>query len=135
MGKPANIKQAMEKLCLQNKVDVLWGTSGSHLTAIIQAEAEKYKKLHLNSNFLSDTLMEGKSFTPYTFQYIWTTYSVERTVAKFFGDRKERKFYILNQRITFSAMSWPSPSRPTSRLTCPMPRSSAKIIILCSTRT
>lgn len=101
MGKPANTKQAAEKLCLQDKVDVLWGTAGSHLTAIIQAEADKYKKLHLNSGSLSDTLMEGKAFTPYTFQHIWTTYSVGHTLAKFFADRKERKFYILNQDYVF----------------------------------
>ncbi|MFH1033986.1 MAG: ABC transporter substrate-binding protein [Pseudomonadota bacterium] len=101
MGKPANTKQAVEKLCLQDKVDVLWGTSGSHLTAIIQAEADKYKKLHLNSNSLSDNLMEGKTFTPYTFQHIWTTYSVGMTLGKYYASRKERKFYILNQDYVF----------------------------------
>ncbi len=101
MGKPATTKQAVEKLCLQDKVDVLWGTSGSHLAAIIQAEADKYKKLHLNSSSLSDTLMEGKSFTPYTFQHIWTTYSVGQTLAKYYASRKERKFYILNQDYVF----------------------------------
>ncbi|MFZ5584862.1 MAG: ABC transporter substrate-binding protein [Thermodesulfobacteriota bacterium] len=101
MGKPATTKQAAEKLCLQDKVDVLWGTAGSHLTAIIQAEADKYKKLHLNSGSLSDTLMEGKNFTPYTFQHIWTTYSVGQTLAKYFAGRKERKFYILNQDYIF----------------------------------
>ena len=101
MGKPANTKQMAEKLCLQDKVDVLWGTAGSHLTAIIQAEAKKYKKLHLNSGSLSDTLMEGKSFTPYTFQHIWPTYSVGQTLAKYYATRKERKFYILNQDYMF----------------------------------
>ncbi len=101
MGKPATTKQTVEKLCLQEKVDVLWGTSGSHLTAIIQAEADKHKKLHLNSNSLSDTLMEGKSFTPYTFQHIWTTYAVGHTLAKYFASRQERKFYILNQDYVF----------------------------------
>lgn len=101
MGKPANTKQAVEKLCLQDKVDILWGTAGSHLVAIIQAEADKYKKLHVNYCSLSDSLMEGKSFTPYTFQYIWTTYSVANTFAKYFAGRKERKFYILNQDYIF----------------------------------
>lgn len=101
MGKPATTKQAVEKLCLQDKVDVLWGTSGSHLTAIIQAEAAKYNKLHLNSHSLSDNLMEGKSFTPYTFQYIWPTYSVGNTLAKYYASRKERKFYILDQDYVF----------------------------------
>jgi ABC-type branched-subunit amino acid transport system substrate-binding protein len=101
LGKPASTKQAVEKLCLQDKVDILWGTSGSHLAAIVQTEAEKYKKIHLNSSSLSDSLLEGKSFTPYTFQHIWTTYSVGRTFAKYFADRKERKFYILNQDYVF----------------------------------
>ncbi|MCB2188958.1 MAG: ABC transporter substrate-binding protein [Deltaproteobacteria bacterium] len=101
MGKPATTKQATEQLCLKDKVDVLWGTSGSHLTAIIQAEAAKYKKLHVNAASLSDTLMEGKAFTPYTFQYIWPTYSVGMTLGKYFATRPERKFYILNQDYIF----------------------------------
>lgn len=101
LGKPATTKQVADKLCLEDKVDVLWGTAGSHLTAILQAAAKKYKKLHLNSGSLSDKLMDAKSFTPYTFQHIWPTYSVGQTLAKYFAGRKERKFYILNQDYVF----------------------------------
>ncbi|MCB2227791.1 MAG: ABC transporter substrate-binding protein [Desulfarculaceae bacterium] len=101
MGKPATTKEMADKMCLEEKVDVLWGTAGSHLTAIIQAAAKKYKKLHLNSGSLSDTLLDAKHFTPYSFQHIWTTTSVGDTFGKYFAGRKERKFYILNQDYIF----------------------------------
>ncbi len=41
-GKPADTKKAAEKLVLQDKVDILWGTSGSHLADIIAQVAKIY---------------------------------------------------------------------------------------------
>lgn len=43
-GKPAITKKEAEKLCLEEKVDFLTGSPGSHTCLVIQTVAKKYKK-------------------------------------------------------------------------------------------
>lgn len=100
MGKPAATKKAAEKLILEDKVDVLWGTSGSHLALILQQVAKKYKVIYHNSLAMSDELMD-KRFNKYTFQTFWTTHNVGWAFGKYFQNQKERKFYILCQDYLF----------------------------------
>ncbi|ACL03688.1 ABC-type branched-chain amino acid transport systems periplasmic component-like protein [Desulfatibacillum aliphaticivorans] len=102
MGKPAATKKAAEKLVLEDKVDVLWGTSGSHLALVIQNVAERYKVIFHQSLSMSDSLMDEKNFNKYTFQTMWTTNQVGETTAYFYAQRKkEKKFYIICQDYLF----------------------------------
>ncbi|MBI9076533.1 MAG: ABC transporter substrate-binding protein [Desulfatibacillum sp.] len=102
MGKPATTKKAAEKLVLEDKVDVLWGTSGSHLALVIQGVADRYKKIFHQSLSMSDSLMDEKNFNKYTFQTMWSTNQVGETTAYFYSQRKkEKKFYIICQDYLF----------------------------------
>lgn len=102
MGKPAATKKAAEKLVLEDKVDVLWGTTGSHLALVIQNVAKKYKKVFHQSLSMSDSLMDKKNFNKYTFQTMWSTKQVGETIAYFYSQRKkEKKFYIICQDYLF----------------------------------
>jgi len=102
-GKPADTKKAAEKLVLQEKVDILWGTSGSHLAAIISQVAKKYKKIHANTLACSDYLMDAKHFNRYTFQTFTRNSTFGQAGAYYYGKirNKEKKFYILCQDYAF----------------------------------
>jgi branched-chain amino acid transport system substrate-binding protein len=102
-GKPADTKKAAEKLVLQDKVDILWGTSGSHLAAIISQVAKKYKKIYANTLACSDYLMDAKHFNRYTFQTFTRNSTFGQAGAYYYGKirKKEKKFYILCQDYAF----------------------------------
>jgi len=101
MVMPSATQKAAEKLCVEDKVDVLWGTNGSHLTVIIQSVAKKYKKILLNCMSYADTLMDGKNFNPYVFQTTVTTHSFGSAAAYYYAKRPEKKFYIICQDYVF----------------------------------
>ena len=67
MGKPDQCKKICERMVLQEKVHVLWGTDGSHLMKIINEMANKYKVIALNATCLSDDLMDATNFSRYAF--------------------------------------------------------------------
>ena len=101
-GKPADTKKAVERLILQDKVDFLWGTSGSHLSAIISQGAKRYKVIYQNSLSCSDYLMDAKHFNRYTFQTFSRTSGLSQAGAYYYAQRnKEKKFYILCQDYSF----------------------------------
>ena len=100
-GKPTTTKKEAEKLCLEEKVDVLWGTSGSHNCLVIQNVAKKYKTIFVNTLGLADTLMDGKNFNRYTFKTIQSTQMHGAALAYFYSKRPEKKFYILNQDYVY----------------------------------
>ncbi|MBW2142067.1 MAG: ABC transporter substrate-binding protein [Deltaproteobacteria bacterium] len=101
-GKPTDTKKACERLILKDKVDILWGTSGSHLTNIISQVAKKYKVIHQNSLACSDYLMDAKNFSRYTFQTFTRNSIFGQGGAYYYGQRnKEKKFYILCQDYSF----------------------------------
>ena len=101
MGQPGTTKKMAEKMCLEEKVDVLWGTSGSHLALILQGVAKQYKKIYVNTLAMSNELMEGDYFNKYTFETIWTVSQVGDSLAYFYSTRKEKKFYIICQDYMF----------------------------------
>ncbi|MBU2647363.1 ABC transporter substrate-binding protein [bacterium] len=101
MGKPAMVKKVAEELILKDKVDILWGTAGSHNTKIVSQVADKYKKIFMNPMSLSDSLHDGKNFSRYTFRTTLNTTMLGRSIAYFYANRKESKFYILNQDYGF----------------------------------
>lgn len=99
--KPTVAKRAMEKLCLEDNVDLIIGTTGSHINLIGQKVAAKYKKVYLNVASLSDSLMDGKNFNKYTFRNCATNSMLAIGLAKFYAKRPEKKFYILCQDYTY----------------------------------
>lgn len=100
-GKPTITKKVAEKLCLEDKVDVIIGTSGSHTTLVIQNVAKKYKTIHLNDRGVSEALMNGKNFSRYTFRTCTTTAMFGQAMAYYYSKRPEKKFYILCQDYSY----------------------------------
>ena len=101
-GKPADTKKAAERLVLSDKVQFLWGTSGSHLTDVISQVAKKYKVIHQNSLACSDYLMDAKHFSRYSFQTFTRNSTFGQAGAYYYAKRrKEKKFYILCQDYSF----------------------------------
>lgn len=103
MGKPDQCKKIAERMILQEKVHVLWGTDGSHLMKIINEVANKYKVIAVNATCLSDDLMDASNFGRYSFQTSYSTEQVGRGLAYYYGQlrKKEKKFYILCQDYSF----------------------------------
>ena len=100
-SKPAVTKKAAEKLCLEDKIDVLWGTSGSHLTLIAQTVVKKYKVIMMNAESLSNGLMDGTNFNRYVFRTCLNNSMFGDAMAYFYSKRPETKFYILCQDYMF----------------------------------
>ena len=96
-GKPAAAKQEAERLCLEEKVDILWGTSGSHLCKVIADVAGKYKVPYMNNLGLSNELMDAKNFNRYTFRTISNTTQWNLAMAYYWSKQPQTRFYILNQ--------------------------------------
>jgi branched-chain amino acid transport system substrate-binding protein len=103
MGKPDQCKKICERMILQEKVHVLWGTDGSHLMKIINETANKYKVIALNATCLSEDLMDAANFSRYAFHCAFSTEQVGRGFAYYYGQlrKKEKKFYILCQDYSF----------------------------------
>ena len=100
-GKPAIAKAVAERLCLDDKVDVLWGITGSHLALAIQQVAGRNKAIFVIHTAYSDQLMDGRNFNRYTFRACWTTTMAAQGLAYFFSQRPERRFYLFCQDYLF----------------------------------
>ncbi|HMK66416.1 MAG TPA: ABC transporter substrate-binding protein [Thermodesulfobacteriota bacterium] len=99
MSKPDQCKKICERMALQEKVHVLWGTDGSNLMKIMNEVGTKYKIIVSNTAASTDELMDATNFTRYAFMSSWTTGQFGRNLAYFYGQirKKEKKFYILCQ--------------------------------------
>ena len=101
-SKPAIAKKVSERMVLQEKVDVLWGTNGSHLMKVINQVAKKYKTIAQCTAALSDELYDAKNFTRYSFMTSFQTSQIGRAAGYYYSQRKkEKKFYILCQDYLF----------------------------------
>jgi len=101
-SQPAATKKVCERMVLQEKVNVLWGTNGSHLMKVINDVAEKYKVIAQCTAALSDELYDAKNFTRYSFMSSFQTSQIGRAAAYYYSQRKkEKKFYILCQDYLF----------------------------------
>jgi len=101
-SKPATAKKVCERMVLQEKVDVLWGTNGSHIMKVINQVAKKYKVIAQCTASLSDELYDAKNFTRYSFMTSFQTSQIGRAAAYYYSQRKkEKKFYILCQDYLF----------------------------------
>ena len=96
-------KKVSERMVLQEKVDVLWGTNGSHLMKVINQVADKYKTIAVSAAAVSDELYDAKNFSRYSFMTSFSTQQIGRGVAYYYGQmrKKEKKFYILCQDYLF----------------------------------
>jgi len=103
MGKADLCKKVAERMVLQEKVHVLWGTDGSHLMRIINETANKYKVIAVNATCMSDDLQNAGNFSRYAFHTAFSTEQNARGLAYYYGQirKKEKKFYILNQDYAF----------------------------------
>ena len=103
MSKADQCKKICERMILQEKVHVLWGTDGSHFMRIINETANKYKVIALNATCLSDDLQNAANFSRYAFHAAFSTEQAGRAIAYYYGQirKTETKFYILNQDYAF----------------------------------
>ncbi|MFH2130982.1 MAG: ABC transporter substrate-binding protein [bacterium] len=101
--KPDVLKKVVERMILQEKVDVLWGTNGTNLQKIVNQLADKYKVIAQNTIALSDEIQEGNDFSRYAFMTCPTTGQIGKGLAYYYGKvrKKEKKFYILGQDYSF----------------------------------
>ena len=102
-SKPDQAKRITERMVLQDKVNVLWGTDGSNLQKIINETANKYKVIAINTASLSDDLQDATNFSRYAFQTSMSADQLGRGLAYYYGQtrKKEKKFYILCQDYSF----------------------------------
>ncbi len=103
MSKPDQCKKICERMVLQEKVHVLFGTSGSNMMKIMMETANKYKVIVHNFAALSADLMDASSFNRYTFMTTYETWSIGRGLAYYYGQirKKEKKFYVICQDYSF----------------------------------
>ena len=103
MSKADLCKKVAERLVLQDKVHVLWGTNGSNMMKIINEVAGKYKVIAQNACALSDDLQDATNFNRYAFMSSMSTEQAGRSLAYYYGQirKKEKKFYILCQDYSF----------------------------------
>ncbi len=67
MSKADQCKKICERMVLQEKVHVLWGTDGSNMMKIINEVANKYKIVSVSAAGVSDDLMTLANFGRYSF--------------------------------------------------------------------
>ncbi len=100
--KPDVAKKVAEKLILQDKVDVLVGTSGTHITLVVQMMAGLHKTIFMNNTSFSDLLLDKGNWNPYVFQVLapnttqWTL-----ALAQYLKKRPEKNFYLLCQDYAY----------------------------------
>ena len=103
MSKQDQTKKICERMVLQEKVDILMGSSGSNLMKVINEVGNRYKVITQNIGCLADDLQDATNFGRYSFMSSDTTISVGRGMAYYYGQirKKEKKFYILCQDYSF----------------------------------
>ena len=96
-GKPAPGKAAAERAILQDKVVMFSGTAGSNVSKVGQQVANRFKTIYMNCAAYADSLMDASSFNEYVFRTCGTATTSGRSLAAYFVDRPEDKFYICAQ--------------------------------------
>jgi branched-chain amino acid transport system substrate-binding protein len=83
------------KLILEDKVDFLWGSLGSHVVLAMMKVAEKYKKVMVCANSEADSIT-GSDFNPYFFRTTPSTGQKAAAVVSYLAKHsKFKKYYIL----------------------------------------
>jgi ABC-type branched-subunit amino acid transport system substrate-binding protein len=97
MMKLDECRKVSERMVLQEKVDVLYGSATSSLTKVINSVGKKYKTIVLNGATSADELMDATNFTRYSFMTNFSCEQTGRAYAYYYGQirKKEKKFYII----------------------------------------
>jgi branched-chain amino acid transport system substrate-binding protein len=94
---PDPAKRALEKAILQDKIHGFSGVAGTHLAKIGQNLAKEYKVIFANLSAYSDELTSLPNFNEYFFRTCGTSSTSAKSLAVFYRNRPETKFYILAQ--------------------------------------
>jgi len=100
-GKPSPAKKMAERMCLEEKVHLMVGTNGSHISVVLQSVAKKYKTPYVIMCANSANVLDGKNFNRYSFRTCLNSSMFGDAMAYFYSKRSETKFYILNQDYLF----------------------------------
>ena len=100
-GKPEIARKEAERLCVEEKVDVLWGLSGSHLCNAVSAVAKRYKVIYLNPSSMSDESMGEKYFHRYVFRTAPNVTQWNMAMAYYLSRQPAKKYAILNQDYSY----------------------------------
>jgi branched-chain amino acid transport system substrate-binding protein len=103
MSKPDQAKKICERMVIQEKVHILWGTAGSNIMKIMNETAKRYHVICHNVSNLADGLQDAENFSRYSFMTTMSTDQVGRGLAYYYGQirKKETKFYILCQDYSY----------------------------------
>ncbi len=100
-GKPAPAKKMAERMCLEEKVQLMVGTNGSHISLVLQSVADKYKTPYVVLAANAKNLMSGTNFNRHSFRTCLDSSMFGDAMAYFYSKRPEKKFYILCQDYLF----------------------------------
>ncbi len=89
MSRAEQCKKVCERMILQEKVHILWGTDGSNMMKIINETANKYRVIAMNAAAPSDELQDATNFGRYAFQPTVSTEQIGRGLAYYYGQNQE----------------------------------------------
>ena len=89
------------RMCVQERVHVLWGTDGPHLMKIIQQVGKDHNVIVVNGPVTPDNLVSVENFNVNTFNLAGSTRAMCDGLLYYFGQirKKEKKFYILTSDL------------------------------------
>lgn len=103
MSRQDQCKKICERMALQEKVHVMFGTAGSNMMKVIMEVGNKYNIVVHNFAALSYDLHDALQFNRYTFMTTYETSTLGRGLAYYFGQirKKEKKFFVLCQDYSY----------------------------------
>ena len=94
--KPDVAARKAKKLILEDKVNFLGGTAGSHIAIALNKLATEHKTIFVNYGGMSD-IVQGKEFSRYAFRVVQNSYNFTSALAQLMASKPYRKFYIICQ--------------------------------------
>ncbi len=96
-SRPDPGRRSAEKAILQDKVNAFAGVAGTHVAKVGQTLAKQHKTLFVNVSAYSDELMDLPDWNEYVFRTCGTSSTAGKSLALYYANRPETKFYILAQ--------------------------------------
>jgi len=94
--KPDVATRKAKKLILEDKVNFIGGTAGSHIAIALNKVATEHKTIFINYAGTSD-IIQGKEFSRYAFRVCQNAYNLTSALAQLMAAKPYRKFYIICQ--------------------------------------
>jgi branched-chain amino acid transport system substrate-binding protein len=98
--KPDVATRKAKKLILEDKVNFIGGTPGSHIAIALNKVATEHKTIFVNYAGMSD-IIQGKEFSRYAFRVCQNAYNFTSALAQLMATEPYRKFYIICQDYTW----------------------------------